>query len=101
MWGTFFTLLSAIGPISILFTLVVMGLLSQRLGAVTKMRPLYRWFYVAAAFLGVSTILRLLGMGGPDETLSLLYSVFFVTGVTLGVVVAWRYWSWLFGERDS
>ena len=38
------TLLSAAGPASLALALVVMGLLSQRLGAVTKMPSHYRWF---------------------------------------------------------
>lgn len=94
------TLLSAAGPLSIGVSLVVVGLLSQRLGAVTKMHGHYRWFFVAAAFVGFSALIRLLQVNaGEDSTLSLIYSATFALGITIGVVAAWYYWSWLFGER--
>ncbi len=93
-------LLSATGPAAVSVSLVIVGLLSQRLGAVTKMPAYYRWFYVAAVLVGVSSVTRVLGASaGPDEGLALFCTVTFALGVTIGVVVAWRYWSWLFGER--
>lgn len=67
----------------------------------TKMPPYYRWFYVAAGLLGGSMIARLLSMGGATDILSLLYTVTFAIGVTIGLVVAWRYWNWLFSERNG
>ena len=94
------TLLSAAGPASLAVALAVMGLLSQRLGAVTKMPSHYRWFYVAAGMLGVSVAVRLLAVGGVGETLALVYAGSLVLGGMIGVLTAWRYWSWLFGERN-
>ena len=99
METAFTTLLSAAGPAAVGVALIVIGLLSQRLGAVTKMPPYYRLFFVAAGLLGGSTVIRLLSVGGPNEALSLLYALTFALGVTMGLVVAWRYWSWLFSER--
>ncbi len=97
-----FILLSTVGPLSVTLALVVIGLLSQRLGAVTKMPPHYRWFYVAAVLTGSSVVVRLLGVSvRSQDILSLLYAALFALGVTLGVVVAWYYWSWLFGEREA
>lgn len=97
-----FILLSTVGPLSVTLALIVVGLLSQRLGAVTKMPPHYRWFFVAASLTGSSVVVRLLGVSvRSQDTLSLLYAVLFALGVTLGVVVAWYYWSWLFGERET
>jgi hypothetical protein len=95
------TMLSAVGPASVALALVVAGLLSKRLGAVTKMPPIYRWFYVAAGLLGGSVAARLLSIGGATEVLSLIYAATFAVGVTIGLVVAWRYWSWLFSERNG
>lgn len=93
-------LMSAVGPFSVALALVVLGQLSQRLGAVTKMPPRYRWFYVAAGLVGCSVVARLLGVStAAQEVLSLVYSATFAVGVTLGLVVAWHYWGWLFGER--
>ena len=94
------TLLSAAGPASLAVALAVMGLLSQRLGAVTKMPSHYRWFYIAAGMLGVSVVVRLLAVGGVGETLALVYAGSLVLGGVIGVLTAWRYWSWLFGERN-
>jgi hypothetical protein len=95
------TLLSAVGPAAVGLALVVAGLLSKRLGMVTKMPPYYRWFFVAAGLLGGSTVTRLLSVGGAGEMLALLYIATFALGVTLGLVVVWHYWSWLFGERSG
>lgn len=92
--------LGVVGPASVTVMLVVIGLLSQRLGAVTRMPPYYRWCYVAAGLVGLSTLGRLVSIGYVDEGLTLLNNLLFALGVTLGLVVAWRYWSWLFGERQ-
>lgn len=94
------SLLSAFGPLAVALALLVVGLLSQRLGAVTKMPRYYYGLFVAAALVGVSAVARLLAVPAADqESLGLLYAATFAAGVTLGVVVAWRYWSWLFSER--
>ncbi len=94
-------LLSALGPISVCLALVIMGMLSQRLGSVIKMPAYYRWFFVAAGLTGVSAAARLLAVSEITDTLALVCTLTFALGVTLGVVVAWRYWSWLFGERSN
>jgi hypothetical protein len=94
------TLLSAAGPASLALALVVMGLLSQRLGAVTKMPSHYRWFFVAAGWLGVAVAARLLALGDAGKTLALIYVLSVTLGSLIGVLTAWRYWSWLFGERS-
>ncbi len=92
--------LGVVGPASVAVTLVVIGLLSQRLGAVTRTPPYYRWCYVAAVLVGLSTLGRLVSVGYVDDRLTLLNNLLFTLGVMLGLVVAWRYWSWLFGERQ-
>jgi len=68
---------------------------------VTQMPPHYRWFYIAAGLLMGSVVIRLLSVGGATDELSLLYASTFAIGVTIGLVVAWRYWSWLFSERNG
>ncbi len=100
MTSAVLSLLGAVGPAAITVTLVVIGLLSQRLGAVTRMPPHYRWCYVAAGLVGLSMLGHLVSVGYEDDLLALLTNLFFALGVTLGLVVAWRYWSWLFGERQ-
>lgn len=98
-------LISLVGPISIFILLIVLALLSKRMGSVTRAAPYYGGFYVAALFMGMSIGLRLF-----DDTPRLAESqspvhVLIYTGlpalaVTIAVIVAWRYWSWLFAERS-
>ena len=93
------TLAGTVGALGVMVALVVMGLLSQRLGAVTKMAPHYRWFYVAAGLSFVSVVSRLLYVGYQDERIVLAYTASLALATTLGLIVGWRYWNWLFGER--
>ena len=97
-------LLGAIGPISLMIALVVIALLSQRLGAVTKQSKLYRLFYVAVGLVGAGVLVRLLMLGGTTETdtaARLLYNVPIALALTLSVSVAWRYWGWLLSEHST
>ncbi|MEP7284875.1 MAG: hypothetical protein ABI947_03805 [Chloroflexota bacterium] len=99
-----FAALSLFGPVSIIIALLVLALLSQRLGAVTRHSPLYRWFYVSVALVAISLGWRLLGMIAPeqfnhDAQSALVYDAPLAVGLLIAVVVAWRYWSWLLSER--
>jgi hypothetical protein len=91
--------------VSIGIALVVLALLSQRLGSVTKRPPLYRWYFVSVAIIGVAVILRVVDLSAPDIAVSdmttLLYDVALVIGLSLAVVIAWRYWGWLLSERGK
>lgn len=102
-------LLGLLGGIAIATALVVLGLLSKRLGSVTRTPPYYVWLYVAAGLMLVSILTRLVHLGqGPevavtlieDKVSVLLYAGLPAIAITLGVVVAWRYWSWLLAERN-
>ena len=95
-------LLGLIGPLGIFVMLVVLGLLSKRLGSVTRTRPYYIGFYVSAVLIGISILARLMD---ANPTAGGLTAVIFYVGVPglaviIGVIVAWRYWSWLFAERS-
>ncbi|MCZ7546544.1 MAG: hypothetical protein M5R40_24825 [Anaerolineae bacterium] len=106
------TLLSLSGvltPIAIAVTLVVLGLLSQRLGAVTNTPPFYRWFYGAAGLVSVAALFgmlhvlstRLPGIGllYQEAFYLLTFSAPIALGLTVSAIVAWRYWGWLLSER--
>jgi predicted tellurium resistance membrane protein TerC len=85
--------------------LIVMALLSKRLGSVTRTRPYYLGFYLAAVLIGVSILARLLDATPPTAHFDTFAPVLIVVGlpalgITIGVIVAWRYWSWLFAERS-
>ena len=104
---------SSLGLVGLIYTIIIMARLSQRLGAVTKMRPLYRGLYLAAAFILVPLIvhfLRLSTLGTPPEEMSVLrqdwcillfYSLPMAIGMTVSLVITWRYWSWLLRERSE
>ena len=105
-WAGLFGL---IGPISIGLALLVIGLLSKRLGNVTRAPRYYLGFYVATLLMGISILARLLNIGrGPEFVRELnsetgwvlLYNGLPALALTLGLFVAWRYWSWLLAERN-
>ncbi|MBC7872302.1 MAG: hypothetical protein H7Y09_15770 [Chitinophagaceae bacterium] len=102
-------ILGAIGMASISMALIVLAQLSRQLGHVTRAAPYYRGFYVASALVAVGAIARLVHINSPLAFLAnlhhnkvwvLLYNGAPAAGVTLGVFLAWRYWSWLLAERD-
>jgi hypothetical protein len=99
--------LALIGSTAIGVALVVMGLLSQRMGKATRSGAYYIGFFIAVALVGGSVIARLLrllfGIPSVDplpDVWVLVYDGLPALGITLGVIVAWRYWSWLLAERD-
>jgi len=100
------SLLGLVGPASLIVALIVIGLLSQRLGAVTKRAPLYRWFFVSAALLCIGIVWRLFGLIIPDMPTrdvdaTVFYDIPLAVGLVIAVAVAWRYWSWLLSERGK
>jgi hypothetical protein len=88
-------------PLAVILMLVVLGLLSQRLGAVTKFPPLYRGLYLGAVLVGVSALFKVLYMVSDNETFILFYDVAFVFGLLLSVIIAGRYWGWLLNENQA
>jgi hypothetical protein len=77
------------------------------LGQVTRAPRYYLGFYIAAALIGVSALTRFINIARGLESAGLRDDPFWVLmyvgcpaiGVTLGVIIAWRYWSWLLAER--
>lgn len=108
------TLTTPLGPISlvaIIYTTIIYINLSRKLGAVTKMRPYYRGFIVALAFLSMALmgyIARNAAYLAKDEAsnwfLSSTFGLFFFhiplfIGIAIDVSIIWRYWSWLLTEE--
>ena len=105
-----FVLLSVVGPIAIVVTLLVLGVLSQHLDEVVKMGQLYRWFYVSGAIACISLIVRLLSIGfsveaflieSKDTVFSIAYTLPLAISIGIGLIVAWRYWGWLIYASDT
>lgn len=104
------TPLGIVGLLSIFFLMLTLANLSRRLGAVTKMPPYYRGFYVAMGILAAPLVVRLVRSSvrlPSDAGPALLYSPIFylfayylplAIAVALSSAVAWRYWGWLFKE---
>jgi hypothetical protein len=103
--------LGTLGALSVIFLFYIFARLSERLGSVERMAPLYRYYYVAIFFLAIGYFTQLL-MGHVDSSpenfpawfsspwLPLLgHHVPLTVGVTIGLVVTWRYWSWLVTEH--
>jgi hypothetical protein len=109
MWDGWFGGFGAFGMASIGAMLILLGRLSERLGRVTHARSYHIGFFAAAFLIGVGVAARLahliMGVALRDE---LQHNIFWIliyngapaVGVTLGLVFAWRYWSWLLAERD-
>ncbi len=84
----------------------------NRLGAVLKMPPLYRRFYLGAGLVGFSLIAYVVFVSMAADPASapqlhsdvaqavwlLVYHLPLAAGLTVGLVTAWRYWSWLLRE---
>jgi chromate transport protein ChrA len=100
-------LLDLFGMASIALAMIVLALLSKRLGAVTHTPRFYRGFYISAALMMAAVSARLLNwlqntdpaLINSDPVSILLYVGLPVLAITLAVIVAWRYWSWLLAER--
>jgi hypothetical protein len=101
--NSLFAFLSLVAPVAIMIALVILAQLSQRLGAVTKRPPLYRWLYLCVVLVGLSVIVRLLNLNAPetlgdDYSALMLYDVLMALGLGLAVIITWRYWNWLLSE---
>jgi hypothetical protein len=102
----------SLGAASAAFLLVILGVLSARLGAVLRLPPHYRWFYAAAALAAVACAASLahawLGadpaqaawLATPAAEILMLFldHLPLAVGLTVGLAVGWRYWSWLLGQ---
>ncbi len=104
--------LSVFGIISVMYLFYALARLSERLGGVQKMAPMYRFYYVAIAFLSVSALAQMLAihasLAPPDVpawltspwVMLIAYHLSMTIGVTIGLVISWHYWSWLVYHRD-
>lgn len=103
------SILGLAGYFSLAIWMFLLGNLSARLGHVTNARPYFWGLYVAAVLMAFSVVMRLYFITRLSDSLEaenqfLLYTLLTngvaVISVTLALVVAWFYWSWLFAERE-
>jgi len=105
-------LLGAMGLASLIYTIFLLATVNQKLGAMTKMRPYYRWLYVAAFFITIALLTRLLRTSvfwAPQQAPQLLNSDFFYfatyyvplsVGMTIALMVTIKYWGWLLRAQE-
>jgi len=105
------TILGVLGVFSIIYLNLLLSNLSRRLGTVTQMKPYYRWFLVAGAFVTIAALSQLIrgtAMLAPDLALSVFLEPWFALvtyhlplaiGVTLDLAIVWCYWGWMFKEK--
>lgn len=94
--------LSVSGLVAVTGMLYILAALSRRLGAVTKMKPYYRGFYVAMVGVIIAIVSTLLRQPDDQSDLSIYILVYYLPLILSGaisLVVAYRYWGWLFRER--
>lgn len=94
--------LSVSGLVAVMVMLYILATLSRRLGAVTKMKPYYRGFYFAMAGVLIAIVSTLLRQPNAQSDLSIYVFVYYLPLILSGVIsliVAYRYWGWLFRER--
>lgn len=110
---TFMAPLSSMALISLLYVISLLITVSQRLGAMTKMKPYYRWLYISGLCVAVALLIRLqrtsvflapgvhtpLLLNSPVFDLALYYLPLSV-GLTIALVVTVRYWGWLLQSQS-
>ncbi|MBX3080212.1 MAG: hypothetical protein KF716_01175 [Anaerolineae bacterium] len=97
-------LLSMLGALALAISIAILGVLSKRLGEVTRTPPYYRWFYVSSAvILGgiLGRVIFTLQVGSLDAQAALLYDIPLVIGLLIAVLAMGIYWGWLLGERGK
>jgi hypothetical protein len=105
-------ILGSMGLGSLLYALLILAQFGRKLGAVTKMRPWYRGYYVAMVGAGLALIVRLIRVSvfwAPPVTFSamlnepifylVLYHLPLALSLGLGLGITWHYWGWLLKER--
>ena len=105
-------ILGSMGLVSILYAILILARFGRKLGAVTKMKPFYKGYYLSACCVGLALVVRFVRVTvfwAPRESIpSMLNSSLFylllhhlplAIGLSLGLVITWHYWSWLLKER--
>jgi len=108
----FFALLSCLGEAALIHAMLILLQLSKKLGEVTRMKPLYRGYYVSIVLLGVTLVIRILNVSflfSPAANsqglqqhywtiFALPHHILLAAGLTIALPVTWKYWGWLMSE---
>lgn len=89
----------------------ILAKLSEKFGSVLKMPPLYKLYYLAEGLAAVAALTHLIQaswtLTASNDFLQttgvavslFLYHLPLTVALTIGLVVTWKYWSWLITER--
>ncbi len=84
--------------ISFIIAMLVISYLSKRLGDALKVAPVYKLLYITSAFVAVASIIDNVSVSYNVTTMPLVsMALRFIAGA-VSLIVALRYWSWLFSE---
>ncbi len=105
-------ILGTAGLGSLAIMLLILARFGYKLGAVTKMRPYYQGYYIAIGLVIIAFVTRSIRVSvfwaPPDMIPAVLndpifylcaYHLPLALGLSLGLIITWRYWSWLLKER--
>ncbi len=108
----FGAILGSVGLISLLYAMLILAQFGRKLGAVTKMKPVYQGYYVAFGLGGVALIMRFIRASvfwAPPATIPpllsdptfylFLYHLPLAIAMSLSFGITWHYWNWLLKER--
>ena len=106
-------IVASAGLASIIYACVILAGFGRKLGAVTKMRPFYKGYYVAIGLVVLALLthfLRTSVFWAPPEATPValsspvfylfLYYLPLALGLSLALAITWYYWSWLLKERQ-
>lgn len=105
--------LGSLSLLAVIYMYIIFANLSRRYGQVIRLPPYYRGFYAGIGLICVSFFSHLIQdtvIIAPEQAPSLLtndwfylltFYLPFAAAVTIGLVVAWRYWSWIWRERQE
>lgn len=97
---------------ALVYLLYIFATLSRRLGAVTKMKPRYRWLSVSVVLVLMSLagewivlMLRTSPQTAPEWVLSdgfylVAHTIPLLSAGVLALFIVLGYWGWLFRERE-
>jgi hypothetical protein len=105
--------LGSLSLLAVIYMYYILANLSRRYGQVIRLPPYYRGFYVGMGLICVAFLSHLVQdtlIIAPEQAPSLLtsdwlylltYYIPLALAVTIGIVVAWRYWSWIGKEQQE
>lgn len=103
------TIFSATATLSLVIVFHILAKLSKQFGSVLKMPDYYKGYYLAEALGSIAFLMHLwqasLFLSPPPSAEPIwailgLYHLPLALALTIALVITWKYWSWLFIEKE-